>query len=146
MTAEKPIGVAVRLSGPFFSANVRGAAEDAIKNAINEIVLTGEREARLMAQPRPAGVFRSRDYARAHGYFQTGHYNRSIHADMRDSRHGIIFDSNVTYGPWLEGVSSRNDTTRFKGYAIFRKTRDKLDKSANGILNKHLAALARSLS
>lgn len=25
------------------------------------------------------------------------------------------------YGPWLEGISSRNDTTRFKGYHAFRK-------------------------
>lgn len=25
------------------------------------------------------------------------------------------------YGPWLEGVGSRNDTTRFKGYHAFRK-------------------------
>jgi len=28
----------------------------------------------------------------------------------------------VVWSPWLEGVSRRNDTTRFKGYHLFRRT------------------------
>ncbi len=32
-----------------------------------------------------------------------------------------VNDSGVLYGGWLEGVSSRNQTTRFKGYASFRR-------------------------
>src|SRR3546814_20243239 len=32
------------------------------------------------------------------------------------------------YGPWLEGVGSRNNTTRFKGYHAFRKAADALDR------------------
>lgn len=31
------------------------------------------------------------------------------------------------YGPWLEGVGSRNNTTRFKGYHAFRKAANALD-------------------
>lgn len=32
------------------------------------------------------------------------------------------------YGPWLEGVGSRNDTTRFKGYHAFRKAAAALER------------------
>lgn len=32
--------------------------------------------------------------------------------------------------PWLEGVSKRNNATRFKGYHTFRSTRFKLNKYA----------------
>lgn len=34
------------------------------------------------------------------------------------------------YGPWLEGVGSRNATTRFKGYHAFRKAADALERRA----------------
>ena len=33
----------------------------------------------------------------------------------------IIHDRRIVYGPWLEGVSRRNQTTRFKGYHSFRR-------------------------
>lgn len=32
----------------------------------------------------------------------------------------------ITWAPWLEGVSKRNESTHFKGYGLFRKTRIKL--------------------
>jgi len=92
-----------------------------------------------MAQPRErGGVFHSGSYARAHGYTHTGHYARSIHGRMAGSLHGVIDDTRVVYGPWLEGVGSRNQATRFKGYAIFRRTKDKLQKMGRDILAKHV--------
>ena len=36
----------------------------------------------------------------------------------------------VTWGPWLEGTSKRNSSTRFKGYHLFRQTRQALQKLA----------------
>jgi hypothetical protein len=41
-----------------------------------------------------------------------------------------VTDSGVIYGPWLEGTGSRNRTTRFKGYATFRKAAQELDRRA----------------
>lgn len=32
----------------------------------------------------------------------------------------VVHDRGIVYGPWLEGVSGRNQTTRFKGYHAFR--------------------------
>jgi len=50
----------------------------------------------------------------------------------------LITDGGVVYGPWLEGISSRNMTTRFKGYMTFRKTSQELEKKSREVFNKYL--------
>jgi hypothetical protein len=37
------------------------------------------------------------------------------------------------YGPWLEGVGSRNNTTRFKGYHAFRNAAQALQQRFEGM-------------
>lgn len=44
-----------------------------------------------------------------------------------------IWDNYVVYGPWLEGNGSRNRTTRFKGYASFRRSAQALERVAGAI-------------
>jgi hypothetical protein len=44
-----------------------------------------------------------------------------------------IWDSYVVYGPWLEGVGSRNRTTRFKGYHAFAIEATLLERKAGAI-------------
>jgi hypothetical protein len=44
-----------------------------------------------------------------------------------------IHDQGVIYGPWLEGVGSRNRTTRFKGYAIYRKSVAEIQRHMDNI-------------
>jgi hypothetical protein len=44
-----------------------------------------------------------------------------------------IWDQGVIYGPWLEGTGSRNRTTRFKGYATYRRTVGLIDARAQDI-------------
>jgi hypothetical protein len=39
-----------------------------------------------------------------------------------------VSDSRVVYGGWLEGVSRRNRTTRFKGYHTFRLIKQQINK------------------
>lgn len=50
----------------------------------------------------------------------TGFYESRVVADY-GRRPPSVHDSMVVYGPWLEGVGSRNATTRFKGYSTFRR-------------------------
>lgn len=52
----------------------------------------------------------------------TGTYSGAIVTDTQQTD-TVITDGGVVYGPWLEGVSTRNARSRFKGYATFRKTR-----------------------
>ena len=135
------MNLTVTASGPFFSKGP-AVVVASLHDAIQETVLEGEKQAVGMAQPRGSAsataVFHSRSYATAHGYRQTGHYARSINGRMTGTLHGELTDSGVVYGPWLEGVSSRNDATRFKGYGIFRRTRDKLQGMARDIVEKHV--------
>jgi hypothetical protein len=52
-------------------------------------------------------------------HFIPGYYEDVIHKlDVVDAV--LIHDTPCVYGPWLEGVGSRNATTRFKGYHTFR--------------------------
>jgi hypothetical protein len=45
----------------------------------------------------------------------------------------IVTSDLATYGPWLEGTGSRNETTRFHGYHGFRKACAELNMAATGI-------------
>ena len=51
----------------------------------------------------------------------TGYYESQIRVSTATSGDRSVNDSGVVYGPWLAGVSSRNQTTRFKGYAHWRR-------------------------
>lgn len=53
--------------------------------------------------------------------------------------HWEVVDGNVIYGPWLEGVGSRNaPVTRFKGYHAFKLAGQALDAQAGAIGGNHL--------
>lgn len=49
----------------------------------------------------------------------TGYYQSRIKTERKSGGYSVN-DGRIIYGPWLEGVGSRNRTTRFKGYATFR--------------------------
>lgn len=49
----------------------------------------------------------------------TGFYRSRVQVETLGDRLRVT-DSGVIYGPWLEGVSRRNQSTRFKGYKTFR--------------------------
>lgn len=52
----------------------------------------------------------------------------------------------VVWGPWLEGVSKRNASTRFKGYHLFRDVREQLrNGKAQEIADKALEELLPKL-
>lgn len=124
--------VTVELRGPFFKKSLPGEVDKMMRGAIAEIVNEGERDVAKQLYP-------------GHGLI-TGHYRRSIHGDVLSSRNGVIHDSKVIYGPWLEGVSSRNRSTRFKGYSMFRNAFQRLQRKAPGIFRKHVSRMVKGLN
>jgi hypothetical protein len=58
----------------------------------------------------------------------------------------VINDGGVIYGPWLEGTGSRNRTTRFKGYATFRRMTQKLNTEAGRILQPYVDQLVEKIN
>lgn len=45
-----------------------------------------------------------------------------------------VHDRGIIYGPWLEGTSKRNQTTRFKGYASLRRAVQQLRPRVDPLL------------
>jgi hypothetical protein len=69
----------------------------------------------------------------------TPHYWNQIDAIPRGGG-WTVWDRMVVYGPWLEGVGSRNRTSRFKGYWNFRKMQTEMNVQASFIGNRLLEA------
>lgn len=65
----------------------------------------------------------------------TGYYESRVHV-TNITGHPMVWDgghAGPRYGPWLEGVGSRNQTTRFKGYHAFRDAAQRLQRRIEGI-------------
>jgi hypothetical protein len=76
----------------------------------------------------------------------TPYYETQVTID-RSGADRVIHDRGVIYGPWLEGVGSRNRTTRFKGYHHWRRTVQYLEQEEGpAILERHFPVLVKRLS
>lgn len=69
----------------------------------------------------------------------TGYYESQTRVRMRGSIHEVS-DGGVVYGPWLEGTGSRNRTSRFKGYWMWRRASTVIERKAEGIAERLLKA------
>ena len=97
-----------------------------------------------MLRPRPAGVDLSVAEAQK-GKASTGNYRRNVNGIVRDLN-GLITDGGVVYGPWLEGVGSRNASTRFKGYAAFRRTGQWLEQQVPKVIRIRVDRMVAKLN
>jgi hypothetical protein len=69
----------------------------------------------------------------------TGYYQSRITVDRSGTGYRVS-DGDVVYGPWLEGVGSRNaPVTSFAGYSTFRRTKALVDRKAPAIAAELLA-------
>ena len=126
--------------GPLFQkSNVRKATQEIVQ----ALVESGEQRLDTMLRPRPAGVYLSVAEA-GKGKASGGYYRRNVHGRV-SNLNGRIDDGGVVYGPWLEGVSRGNETTRFKGYASFRKTSQWLQKNLRKIAGPAIQRMVERL-
>lgn len=104
----------IRFHGPVFTP--------AAKLLFN--TLTKDIETKVAAETRRRVV------TLEHAFFRhpTGYYESRTRAKPRSDYH-VVTDSGVIYGPWLEGIGSRNRTTRFKGYFFWRKAYQSMIRS-----------------
>jgi hypothetical protein len=66
----------------------------------------------------------------------TGYYESRVHHDRATPDGWKVTDGGVIYGHWLEGTGSRNRTTRFKGYATFRRMAAALQDNAGHLADQ----------
>jgi len=125
------VNVTVKHKGAIFNAAASKAAGGRMVVKIND----------ALAQE---GVNRVKVQLRKVLKHPTGYYQSKITVDRRSIYRGIS-DGGVVYGGWLEGVSSRNRTTRFKGYHTFRIVMQQLNKDkekiAQPIVNKFISEM-----
>jgi hypothetical protein len=111
-------GTDIKTSGPFFD----GSLEDDIERSIDEINdEVGQQGVNLIRQ-------------RLHSVLQhpTGRYEGAIQTERRSDTN-LITDGGIVYGGWLEGTSSRNNASRFKGYSTFRKMAPEIEQLSQKI-------------
>jgi len=124
------INVSARAYGPVFDGRLAGAVAHAVDEAEQEIATLGATHLRgdLGVPPfkNPTGWYRSHITPKRLGAVW------------------VVQDSGVIYGPWLAGTGSRNSTTRFKGYAHWRRLITYLHTIARSTTEKIIArAIAR---
>lgn len=116
--------VVIESSGPLFDGRAVGIVERYTVAARDRLAQEGE----------------NRVHARLHEVLRhpTGYYESHIHTD-RQINDLVITDTPVVYGPWLEGVGSRNSpATRFPGYFTFRLVSQVLNAEAGEIAQREL--------
>jgi len=123
--------VDIDTSGPMFDGRASRAARDFTEASELEVAEQGAD----MIRAELKSVLRH----------PTGNYMSHISVRTETINH-VVTDRGIVYGPWLEGTGSRNRTTRFKGYSVFRRTLQKLDRKAGSIAEKVLPAFLRRMS
>lgn len=110
------------VNGPIFK-DPESIVETQRKAMMSEITREGVKALAERFTPSPAGVLLSVE--RAGKKVSKGNYKKSIMGFVGKESTTISSaptrgNRNAVYGDWLEGTSSRNQTTRFKGYNSFR--------------------------
>lgn len=75
----------------------------------------------------------------------TGYYESRVGIKTGQAYRGV-WDNNVVYGGWLEGVSSRNATTRFKGYHTFRQVKQSLNRDKEQLAQRFVDQYIREMN
>lgn len=105
-----------RTSGPVFDGGFERAVHAFTVEASDDIADRG-----LSMMHQAASVFRN----------PTGHWESRLVVDR--SAPDRVITNDVVYNAWLEGVGSRNNASRFKGYRMWRLTTQQLQAVASVI-------------
>lgn len=120
----------VELSGPIFDARAQRVVDAMLDDAAQAVAERAQNDVRETIQSKAVR--------------RTGNYERHVQID-RAGNDRQVNDGGIVYGPWLEGVSRRNHSTRFRGYAQFRRATQQLagrtGEIAEPAVRRHLGGL-----
>lgn len=125
------IEIEVEVSGPIADGTAEAVMADFLEDAKDTV-----------AQQAYANVmtFLNASIRNPTPYYETQIIVQSAGADR------IVHDRGVIYGPWLEGVGSRNSpVTRFPGYHSFRRAAQQTESQAGQLLEHTLQPYLRRL-
>lgn len=124
------ITVETRMTGPLFDGRAQAAVDRFVRDGTKVLTQVGYDMVRL----KYAARIRQ----------NTGHFLGRITSEVRGSI-GEIYNKYIVYGYWLEGVGSRNATTRFKGYWAYRESYIELDARSAEILQPLVDKMVREM-
>lgn len=136
--------VTVSVKGPIFDGASDDELNDMAESTVRELASLGVERLATTLRPRPGGVYLSVTEAQK-GKASTGNYRRHLHQRVKGP-YAIITDGGVIYGPWLEGEGTRNLTTRFKGYASFRRVGQWMREITPQVLRRQVERFARRMN
>lgn len=111
--------VRVVLSGPVFDGRAQQAVDDFLDAAKSEVAAQASAEVHLILDQSIRNP--------------TPYYETQITVErMQNDR--VVHDRGIVYGPWLEGVSYRNQITSFKGYHAFRDATRRMQQKASPLV------------
>jgi hypothetical protein len=97
----------LKMTGPMFDGSAARILAEGITDAGERLMDDAKREVE-----QGTGQFKN----------PTGRYRGGIHTEITATRFKVL-PGRLPYVAWLEGTSRRNQTTRFKGYGVFRDAR-----------------------
>lgn len=142
----------VRTSGPLFDGRAESALDRAVRAIRNKIADEGERIVREQFagsirddQGHFLGSITAIEESRA---FTTtsGRKSYTMEVTVDSATEEAVTSDLATYGPWLEGTGSRNDTTRFKGYHGFRQATQELDRRATDLADQAMRPFVEEMN
>jgi len=118
--AEVGFAVNLKESGPLFADNMPKNLVEAVNSGILELALI-----------EGSNYVKDQLYE-GHGFI-TGELKRHVGADLVGDLVAQVdagknrYGANLVYASWIEGISSRNQRSRFKGYHMFENARRRMD-------------------
>ncbi len=125
----------IDVTGPLFDGRATKALTESTEAMSQAVAVAGQRHIRTIG----ASQFRYEKAPPTH--FFVNH----VEVDQTSDGH-IVHADQVIYGPWLEGTSSRNQTTRFKGYNLFRKAKQDIEARLREIMGPEFDRLIGQLN
>jgi hypothetical protein len=124
--------IEIEATGPLFDGQWQPAVDDFCTEAVQEV------GAQALANWH---TFLDASIRNPTPYYETQLVSELVTADL-----DIVWDRGIIYGPWLEGTGSRNETTRFKGYASARRATQQVEGQIDQVLIPVVARLTRRLN
>jgi hypothetical protein len=118
--------------GPFFDASADHVLREMVSDIADEVAAQASADVHTNLN---ASIQRPTPY-----------YETQIRIESRGHNERSVNDSGVVYGNWLEGTGSRNRTTRFKGYASFRRATQSTQAKAPALARAAVERAVRRLS
>jgi hypothetical protein len=123
------MSIDIDFQGPLFDGRAERAMADACDDARDDIAAYAEERVLLGTS--------------MHFKTRTPYYETRITTERVTSEVSLVHDQGVVYGPWLEGVGSRNyPATRFRGYGHWRAAKQAVElrgpQIAEAAVSRHM--------